>query len=245
MKIGKLCILLCFFSSIAFAENSAITKTNYTAGGTYTDFLGSHYSVNGRVAAPFGTYGGASLNADYSVFNAEGSYIDSKGWLVGGEIFLGDHNKGRVGVGYNNSRSDFGGTTNDFGIDSEGYDISLDVYVNDITFGIMRYVENSEVDDPSVTLLDDRTDGLFTRASYYYGDNFKIEAGIGSMDLDEIYTLGAGYLPDLMKKKLSIMFIYTKIPDDDGFTNDDYVLSVDFKYYFTDTVSFKDRDRHY
>ncbi len=232
-------ILIFSLPSLVFAENSTVTKTNYTAGGGYEDFNGSFYALHGTVATPLGKYWGAALSTGYFMSDMEENFADSKGRYFGGKIFIGDATKGRAGISYINLKSKYESNLDDFEIHSDRYSIDLEWYIGNVSLGAERIFIENDINNSSVIIEGaDDSNNFIANMDYYHNENSKISLSIGSMDIKDVHIVSVEVLPKSLTQRVSVGLSYADMPNDRS-------ISFGFKYYFTDSASLKDRDRHY
>lgn len=236
-SISKVALILLVLPSAVLAEGSAVTKVNYSLSGGYLNFHGDSYHLTGRAAMPIGESFGAFFTGGYRSNNYKESYVDSSVRTIGCGIFAGGPEKGRAGVTYSKSNSDYEPNTSNFEIDVTTYAIDLDWYLENLSLGIERSFYRASADAPSVDFGSDY-DGSMVSASYYYNENSKVSITIGGMDTDDFNEASLEILPESFNKKTSIELSYVD-------KKNDHSVGFTIRYYFTDSVSLLDRDRRY
>ncbi len=84
----------------------------------------------------------------------------------------------------------------------------------------------------------DDSNNFIANMDYYHNENSKISLSIGSMDIKDVHIVSVEVLPKSLTQRVSVGLSYADMPNDRS-------INFGFKYYFTDSASLKDRDRHY
>jgi hypothetical protein len=176
----------------ALADNYAVNHLNVDLSPSLFVIQDVENGIDlaAEMTFPLGPVLGVGLLADVGVASGKDGYLDSVTTGIGGEIFLGHYDIGRVGFGiltgdqvYSDDGSYFGG---DITVSSESVVTYAEVYLGDFTLGVASSGNESEIDyDGDYSYDQPESDLRMFELQYYPTDNIRLEVSWYTEKIDD------------------------------------------------------------
>jgi hypothetical protein len=249
-------ILVLLACKTAFAGN-AVNQLNVDLSPSFfsTQDLEDGLDLAAEMTFPVGPVLGVGILADAGLTNGKDNYPDSVYSLIGGEIFLGNHNIGRIGFGIASGRQTYSEDgyygDDDITVTSDVVLESAELYLGDFTLGISGSDTESDIDGYYADQPDSKLNTYTLQ--YYPTDNIRLDFDGYTQKFDD----GSAYFgiedTEVKGKALTFEFQVTHMvsvfmeydTNEDNFDVDTKSYFVGATIYFRGGDTLKDNDRWY